>query len=493
MNKLIYSNANEELAKVGPLVTLIDSERSIKQATSSAVSNEIISHYKPDKDHFMVHYIGLGDYETYSFNKNGDAFTKHANENYHHTFLNGHYFREHNNSDPKHAIGQVKAAFYNPDMNRVEIIVWGHKKKAAEELERIKSGKSASCSMSCKVAYDVSSITGKKAATRFDYDDYCKYRLGQWIPEHKKFAFVFNPEPDFFDLSDVKRPADRIAHELFHDLGTDELEKAASEFNGVIPSSRLAELAGILSDEKGCAGYTRNLLLKEAAKQEAYIRAVRAGEDIARDEKYHFTKQAAFNAFSSTGELTDAQIEALARLEPGAMVRSLTKRATCLPFKSFCAYVTGKSMKEIQNDPVVKYAMDKEIPLMFEKLLTTPLMEMEKMFDPCSEFELSSDPNNDDEVQNFMDEVAKNHSIEAEPMRSRVMTITIQKSASNKNQDIVNNTVDNLSENEKNEAIRLVQAYGHYKLASMEAMNKFKGNNYIDTPKLLTLISQNHI
>ena len=126
-------------------------DRFIKSAASDSFSKDKLRECAPDKDHFMLHLVAMGDQETFGPNKNGDGFPKQALEKYSDTFVTkGCFFREHRNRDAKtQGIGSVKAATYNPVMHRTEIIVWGNREKAASEYEDAKAGKPLSFSMSC--------------------------------------------------------------------------------------------------------------------------------------------------------------------------------------------------------------------------------------------------------------------------------------------------------------------------------------------------------
>lgn len=155
MKKLIYPDSNSSLfnAVDGTMVSIIRDTNfygNIKKASSSAISRQLLEDCKPDKDHFLIHITALGDDETYGFNKNADGFPKKANEKYYKTFeTNANLFREHNSSSPKNRIGIIKAAAYNPDMHRVEVVAWGNIKKAAAEYEAALAGKPLSSSMGC--------------------------------------------------------------------------------------------------------------------------------------------------------------------------------------------------------------------------------------------------------------------------------------------------------------------------------------------------------
>ena len=73
MLKLIYPEANEQLLTQceGLMTNVIfndSSNKLVKEASSNSITRDLLNSYKPDKDHFMIHFIGVGDYEKYGFN-----------------------------------------------------------------------------------------------------------------------------------------------------------------------------------------------------------------------------------------------------------------------------------------------------------------------------------------------------------------------------------------------------------------------------------------
>ena len=297
----------------------------------------------PDKDHFMVHLIAMGDGETYGQNRNGDYWPKEANSKYHDTFVKkGHFFREHNNRDPKEAIGSVKASAYNPDMSRIELVIHGDKKKAEEEYELAKEGKALSFSMSARVPYDICNVCGNKATKSANYCEHLKGRMNQYVPEFQKFAYAINDKPTFFDISRVANPADRIAHYLDYAF-SDELQKAASQAPAIIFSDELAKAEGVsLPKVAGYSDSRRQNILESLAHTEQYVDSVFTGQDIARDEKYNFVKYASENIFDSE-DITDEELSAMRSVEPGTLFRKLASNRSVMPFKTFVSYVTDKS------------------------------------------------------------------------------------------------------------------------------------------------------
>ena len=213
MIKLIFSDSFDPLIETGAYL-IKDKAALTKQA--STIFNVDYDALKPDKDHIGIHLIALGDFEHYGSNRNGDGFPKKACVKYHDTFVkHAHPFRHHKNKDPKAALGCVKAAAYNDAMGRIELFLHAHKEKAADELDRLEKEGTIPFSMACKVPHDRCEIcnTLRKSASDPKQCDHIRYHLGEVFADGK-VACTQNDEPDFFDISFVNRPADRIAWDL---------------------------------------------------------------------------------------------------------------------------------------------------------------------------------------------------------------------------------------------------------------------------------------
>lgn len=171
---------------------------------------------KPDKDHVGIHLVALGDFEHYGLNRNFDGFTKESCQKHVNTFItNGHVFEHHRNDDPAKKLGDIKMAAYNEPMGRVELFIHAHKEKARDHLHKYETEKTAAFSMACKVLYDVCTKCGEKRTGRYDDNvcDHLKYQFGKEA-EDGTIIGTLNPEPTWFDISFVTRPADRIAWDL---------------------------------------------------------------------------------------------------------------------------------------------------------------------------------------------------------------------------------------------------------------------------------------
>lgn len=219
------------------------------KAASEVITKEVIERFKPPKTHFMARYIGVGAHSRFGFNKNADAWTDEVLARYTPTFVShGHYFQEHNNKDPRHKIGDIKFAAFNPATGWSEILVWGDKSKAERQYEMIKAGKALAGSMACRIDSDVCNSCGNVAKTRANYCMDMLSAPGQYNHEKRAYNFVWNPRPTFIDYSDVLNPAERVARQLGVWLPEgDGLAKVASEIDEsrFVSASDIRELSGL--------------------------------------------------------------------------------------------------------------------------------------------------------------------------------------------------------------------------------------------------------
>jgi hypothetical protein len=186
------------------------------------------------EDEVPVHLIALGATEMYGPNRNGDGFKVAACRKYHPTFTKfAKFYRNHRNkpAEGHPNYGQVKLSAFNEDMGRVELIVLlnASEKAAARngglladaELEKLANGEDLSVSMAARVPLDVCSYCKNPARTRAEYCTAekcaaggCRDNLAQLIKVAGDLhhLHVDNPDPTWFDISRVYRPADRIAY-----------------------------------------------------------------------------------------------------------------------------------------------------------------------------------------------------------------------------------------------------------------------------------------
>ena len=227
---------------------LIGSDRSefVKRAGESAnIFLPYIDKIKFAADEEPVHLIALGASEAYGPNRNGDGFKEATCKACHDSFVkHAKWYRNHKNKDPLQSYGVVKMSAYNPTMRRVELLVGLNRTKEAadrnkgfiadKELEKLAMGQDLPVSMACRVAFDTCSYCNHNARTRDEYCTSsmckaggCKDNLTRLVKvgNDVHHLHVDNPNPGYFDISYVFRPADRIAYANKADW----LTKAASD------------------------------------------------------------------------------------------------------------------------------------------------------------------------------------------------------------------------------------------------------------------------
>lgn len=241
----------------GPVVSLVkvardgrlrghDRQEFIKRAGEAApVFLAGMDRVKLAADEEYAHVLGLGASEFWGGNRNGDGFREPTLLRTHPTFEKfARAYRNHQNKNPKKSYGVIKLAAYHPSMHRVELLIGYNREKSAadrnggliadRELQKLASDTPMAVSMACRVSHDVCSWCKHAAKTR---DEYCKEAscgaggCAKNLAKLVKVAgdlhhlHVDNPDPTFFDLSDVFKPADRTAY----GAKADWLEKAAAD------------------------------------------------------------------------------------------------------------------------------------------------------------------------------------------------------------------------------------------------------------------------
>lgn len=185
--------------------------------------------------YILVNALGAGEY--WGSNVNGDFFPEkalvHAPSNWEQlpfeemrrigqswdygfpTFMNAFPYKHHMNKDPSRAFGRVELAVWNPQMHRVELVIYLDRAlcmqfDAMDVIERIERGEFPDVSMGCKVPFDVCMICGKQSKTPQDYCQCAKTMMNKILADGRKVA-VRNDHPRFFDISIVFIGADKTA------------------------------------------------------------------------------------------------------------------------------------------------------------------------------------------------------------------------------------------------------------------------------------------
>lgn len=211
-------------------------------------------------------------------------------------------FKHHVNKDPAKSIGEVLRAFYNWAMHRVELLLALDNDRAADIVERINRGEFPAVSMGCRVKYDVCSICGNKAPTRRQYCNHAQ-DLNGYMPDGRR-KFVWNPKAKFFDISMVRRPADRL---------------------GFMMKKVAGHLATLSSAELGEYIEKTSQKLANLSKLSVIDKILRGDIAAAKDENglLRFKEAIAGPAAAAASPLDDETLRQLAQYRPAEMFSSL--------------------------------------------------------------------------------------------------------------------------------------------------------------------------
>lgn len=233
-------------------VLTFNNDRSVDTSRVSKYASEALDYIKnvsPEPGKTIMLLNAMGAEETYGPNKNGDGFPARPVPargkaltakrkwfiepgeeltNHYQSFETNpaHTFAHHANKDKAKASGVVKKAFWNPRMQRVELLVSVDNNKDPEWTKRAQDGEFVPVSMGTSIKYDVCARCGNQAPTRASYCDCIKYAMNQ-VDEHGFKNYVHNPSPNFFDISRVFRPADRTGYTLKKVANTYEVRLSA--------------------------------------------------------------------------------------------------------------------------------------------------------------------------------------------------------------------------------------------------------------------------
>lgn len=344
-----------------------DKQALIKRAGAEIV--EKASTIKFAQDEIPIHLIAIGATEDYGPNRNGDGFTRSCCEKYHSTFEKfARFYRDHANKNPAKSFGIVKASFYNAPMRRIELIcALNGSKEAAErngglladkEMDKLASGRDIPVSMACKIPFDKCSACGNTARTRAEYCDsvenggHCKagglkHNIGRVLSDGH-VLHADNPNPSFFDISHVFRPADRIAYV------SGSLEKAASA-GAVISGAELAEQLGVTMPN----GLDTAMASKRAAQQfHALQQLAQAEKEIAADGRAW--TQVALASNESVQPKLDVDGCSFAKI--AEVLKGLADTGVILPVRDFLALTVKSANEEIVG------AVVRALPNVFSKL-----------------------------------------------------------------------------------------------------------------------------
>ena len=242
ISKLILSDSfnwdTPSIKEVHVASTGVDREWIKKEAGEGGrMFEEDFKDVKPIPGKTILHVLAVGDHENYGINRNTDSFTAEDNEACHHRFkTQGHLFLDHKHKHPSLAVGEVLKTAHNKPMGRIELLLAADNKKCAKYLTKYADGADIPVSMGCTVDKETCSYCGHVAPTAKHRCEHIKTACGTTLEDGRQ-VYMQNPDPQYFDISMVWRPADRIGYS-FRKIANDDVAE---------PSDLLALEAGLTS------------------------------------------------------------------------------------------------------------------------------------------------------------------------------------------------------------------------------------------------------
>jgi hypothetical protein len=311
----------------------------------------------------------VGATEYFGPNRNFDGFREEPCRAFHQTFKKlARFYRDHCNRDPAKSYGIIKLSAYNELMHRIDLVCALNgtdecaKRNgglvADKELEKLAKNENLGVSMACKVAFDTCSMCGHHARNRTEYclgedeGGHCKAgglknRIGRILADGH-ILHADNPEPLFFDISHVYRPADRIAY-------ANGLLKAAAADGKVITGTELAAAVGLqIPLLARLEGATRGEVAQQLKAAYALVACEQAGT-------YQHAKFAAAAVLEQSAPLPELKPEQL-----GAALRSLLEEKIALPLRDFIMLMGHAPVKTAAE---VAALVTRRMPGVYERLI----------------------------------------------------------------------------------------------------------------------------
>jgi len=447
MKKSFATDDHTELIKAagGRMFTFFERSDKMTKMASDVITRQDMQDHMPPDTHFGVHVITMGSEEAFGPNRNGDSASIKSLTDHHGTFEKfGCVYREHANRNPvTQGVGDVRLAKVNPKMHRGELLTWVDKDKAPDMYKAACDGKELSWSMSMRLPHDECSCCHKKSARVDQYCDHLKSNMLNWMPGFEKYAYARNEDGvKFFDISEVKRRADRIATYLGYYGDKELMAKAASAGDTLVLGSEWAEYQ-----------FGPDRVVPFLPWEDVTLEKLAAADEFVRHADQHTLDTLAKMA---PRNLTTEQIEILADPDFRSVGGELAKRAMFLNFPTFASLVTGKSIDELSKEAGFGDVMETKMPSLLSDLFNGGGSECGgEVADSVTPDECGCEFNSSkDSIDNLMSEVGDELGMKPNNTSDRAMRITVVKSASIR-QPSNNKDLDPFY-------VGMSQAYGHY-------------------------------
>ncbi len=304
-----------------------------KSLTKRASAKDLLK-YEKTKGQEDLHIIALGAYEGTGFNRNGDCFREEWCEK------NAHYFkdadraihRHHKNkpTDPKY--GNIKAAAYNKPMKRIELIVGLDMDKCADILDEQEKKGVTNWSMASKQAYDICTWCDHKASTDDDRCEHIPDKIGE-LNKQGQMCGMDNPNPKWFEMSHVKRGADRIGLSLQKAAGDKVTPLLTRDYLNLYPGFTAPSDDCFIISKRAA---DKRLLIKKLAEIEKHINGQCITEQSKKTDE----------TFAATEKISASLLDELRDSDPEKFFKLAAEKGIILSPENFFGYVFGDRIKE---------------------------------------------------------------------------------------------------------------------------------------------------
>lgn len=444
---MIKFTANTDFNFEVPSVSIVATNGAL---TKRASARDLLK-FERTPDQTDLHIIALGAYEGTGFNRNGDAFLEEDCRKNHHLFKSAgravHRHHKNKPNDPKY--GTIKAAAYNEPMRRIELIVGLDNDKCADILNEQEKKGQTNWSMASKQAYDICTWCGHKAKTDKDRCDCIPAKIGE-LNDQGVMCGMVNPNPKWFEISHVSRPADRIGMSL--KLAADQRIKP------MLPTDYLQLYTEFQPPEDefyiSKKAADKRELLRKLAEMEKYVEGVAQGKNKHSAKDLFLKRQA---RLKKSPCMENKEIDELRKHAPDKTLRGLADNGVVLGPDEFVKYLFGN-----RAGSNVSSGMKTHLPGVFSKLEDEgnhDVVNNEK-FDPAA---LDLMPK---ALKDLISGLTEGHSLRGEPSVRRVMRITIELGPKGDDTDL--KAKEPPTKNRADE--KLAEVYATYKLAALQHM-----------------------
>ena len=410
-----------------------------------------------------LHIIALGAYEGTGQNRNGDCFLEKDCEKNYKCFQEAgravHRHHKNKPSDPKY--GNIKAAAYNKKMRRIELVIGLDRDKCADILDEQEKTGNSNWSMAAKLGSDLCSWCGHRAKTDNDRCEHIPANLGEINKEGEMCSMINSPDPRWFEISYVKRPADRIGMSLsklasavtYKPMSTSDYLNLYGDI--YIPDDLI--LSKKASDKRE--------LLQKLSDIEKHVDAISQSAPTSNKDK--FIKEHG-HKIKYTENIDDVSMDTLRKMEPSAVLKTLAENKIFFSPEDFATYLfNGRVGKEHIE------GMKTHLPHIFSNLEKDDSGKAtnDERYEPSC---MSSIPS---ELKALMSKLTEGHSLSEGPAVRRIMMISITGDMKPHKEEISKEAGD----------LELARQYGIYKLA---ALNYLNDEGKLDDELMLNVVLQ---